>query len=322
MKKFLGPLTTAAVSALFLVAIASASPPSGNAYGQLCNKGQWQTIVGTSGPFASQDACINYANKGGVLFPTTPTLTSTITGPLQSIGALAGNPQSRVAGGITDPAMQFTIGGTGWVTGQTVVVSYTADSPLGYTFDNPTLYFPTAPPLVAAGESGTIGSFFQDNCFDSNNVLVSGDVDYTLTASDSVGQSATATGTLHCGLIPATVTATGNSLAPEPGWVRLTASGAHFTPNAPITLTYSVLGTFDGLDQPINAFFTVSNADATGSFTWDSAQLVWPHGDNCFYDTGSGNALQTTDMTFTMTASDGTHTATATGVLKCSLLGP
>jgi hypothetical protein len=46
-----------------------------------------------------------------------------------------------------------------------------------------------------------------------------------------------------------------------------------------------------------------------------------PYGDDCYHDTGSGNMLQRGTFRFTMTATDGTHTATATGTLDCSKLG-
>jgi hypothetical protein len=313
-----------AVAALVVAAASLAGQPPPK-YGQLCYKGAWETLLGTSGPFASQDACVQYANKGGVLYPKTPTsLTSVISGPENGIGALVGNPQSRTAGGFTDPAMRFTVSGEGWVPG-TISLTYTAAAPLNYTYTDPTSYMspPAQFPVISTGATGTFSSFFQDNCFDGSNVLVSGLVPYTITATGSYGQTKTVAGTLNCDAIPATVLASTGPIA-SPGWVKFSAVGWHFTPNAPITLTYSALGTLDGLNQPVNAYFTVPNANANGFFTFDSAsaQLVGAYGDNCYYDTGSGNTLQTTDMTFTMTASDGTHTATATGVLKCSLLAP
>ena len=316
MRKFLLPLMIAATSALFLASLGSAAAPP-NKYGQQCYKGAWATLYGTTGAFASQDACVAYVSKGGTTYPIVahPTFGVTITGPVQGLGALIGNPQSRTAGGITDPAMQFNISGSGWVTGQPVSLSYTAGAPLSYTYANPTSYFPTAGSLTPAG-SGSFSSFFQDNCFDNNNVLVSGLVPYTVTATGGYGQTATATGNLNCDLIGATVLASANTPA-GPGWVKITGTGWHFTPLHAITLTYSVLGTNDGSGQVLNNYFTVPNADANGSFAFDSS----PYGDNCIYDTGSGDTLQTGTFTFTMTATDGTHTATATGTLDCSKLG-
>ena len=299
-------------------ALAKTSVSSGNEKWCAAN---YTKVVGTSGPFASSAACVAYlATPGNKTYPKTPGLAVVTSGPEQGLGALVGNPQSRTAGGITDPAMRFALSGSSWVPNQAVSVTYTAGLPLGYTFTDPTTYF--TPGLPNTG-TGSFSTFFQDNCFDGNNVLVNGNVPYTVTATDPAGQSVTKTGTLNCNAIPATVlSSAGATVIGNPGWILLTATGAHFTPSAPITLTYSVLGTLDGLNQPINSYFTVPNADGNGRFAWDSAttQLVGAYGDNCVYDTGSGAALQTTDMSYTMTASDGTHTATSFGTLKCSLL--
>jgi hypothetical protein len=323
MKKILAAMTAALMMVALVSSTAFAAAPAGNSAGaKACQKGGYLTLVGTAGPFATQDACVNYA-KTGILYPKTASLTSVVTGPFTGLGALVGNPQSRVAGGIADPAMLFTLGGASWVPGVAISLTYTAGAPLSYSYTNPTAYFPTAPAATASG-TGTLSTWFQDNCFDSNNVLVSGPaIPYTITGTNVDGQSASFAGTLNCDLIPATVTTTSNTLASTAGFVLLTASGWHFTPNAPITLSYDVTApVLDGNYGSLAPFFTQPTADANGSFVWDSAstQLIGYYGDNCVYDTGSGPTLQTTNLTFTMTASDGTHSATATGVLKCSLL--
>lgn len=311
MKRLFAALTAALLMVSLVSSAAIAAPPG--KYGQQCYKGLWATFVGTSGPFADQSACVSYVNKGGVLYPKTATLTSDVTGPTAGLGALTGS-----------TAMLFTLGGSQWVPNQAISLTYTAAAPLSYIVPNPTGYFPTAPPATSSG-TGTLSTWFQDNCFDNNGFLVSGLVPYTITGTDTVGQSASVSGFLNCSLItgPAGLIASGGSLVSgHSDFVLLTASGWRFDALAPITLTYNVLGVLDGGPAGLAGLFTEPTTDVNGAFTWDSAstQLIGYYGDNCVYDTGSGPTLQTTDLTFTMTASDGTHSATATGVLKCSLL--
>jgi len=300
-------------------AMAKSSQSSGNE--KWCNS-MYQKVVGTTGPFDTSAACQAYLAGGGKTYPVTPGLSVVTSGPETGLGALVANPQSRTAGGITDPAMRFALSGSQWVPNQAVSVTYTAGAPLSYTFADPTTYF--TPGLPNTGGTGSFSTFFQDNCFDSNNVLVNGSVPYTVTATDGVGQSVTKTGTLNCAAIPATVLSSADSkVTDHPDTILLTATGAHFTPNAPITLTYTVVGTLDGVDVPLNSYFTVPNADGNGRFAWDSATGSKPDvgafGDNCVWDMGSGPTLQADDLQYTITAFDGTHTATASGTLKCSL---
>ena len=62
-------------------------------------------------------------------------------------------------------------------------------------------------------------------------------VPYTLTATDALGQSASAAGTLNCDLIPATVLASTGPLGDaSDGALQYHATGWHFTPGAAITL--------------------------------------------------------------------------------------
>jgi hypothetical protein len=328
MKRLLAAMTAALLMVALVSSAAVAAAPGNSLNAKACQKGGYLTLIGATGQtFATQSACVSYASGGGILYPKTPTLTNTFTGPVPSVGALVSNPQSRVAGGITDPAMQFNLSGTGWVPGATISLTYTAAAPLGYTYANPTAYMAGAGnpyPVVATG-AATFAAFFQDNCFDNSNQLVKGLVSFTITGTDTLGQSASYAGQLNCDLIPATVVATANTLDSHAGFVLITASGWHFTPNTPITLTYNVPGASDG--GPLPASTSALVTDATGAFTWASDPSLndlysgyW--GDNCIYTVGGVTALQTSDMTFTMTAFDGTHTATATGVLKCSLLAP
>jgi hypothetical protein len=324
MKRLFAVMTAALLMTAMVASAASASAPP-QKYGQQCYKGLWATFVGTSGPFADQSACVSYVNKGGVLYPKTPTsLTSTITGPENGIGALVGNPQSRTAGGFTDPAMRFTVAGTGWVPG-TIHLSYTADAPLGYTFDNPTAYMspPAQYPVTSSGAAGSFSSFFQDNCFDLNNVLVSGNVSYTITATGLYGQTKTVAGTLNCDLIPATLTAT--VTGPEPGIgalagqgdaLRFTLNGWHWTATDTISifyaagppLSYSYSDPTSYMSPPAQFPVVVGSDGSFNSFFQD----------NCV----GGAGLASGFVPFTITATDGATTASVTGNMNCSLLAP
>lgn len=313
MKRLFAVMTAALLMTALVASTASAAPGGGNSSNARCQNNKWQTLVGTTGAFATPASCSAYVAGGGVLYPKIATLTSVTSGPVAGLGALTGS-----------TAMLFTIGGSLWVPNQAISLTYTAGAPLSYTVPNPTLYFPTAPAAISSG-TGSLSTWFQDNCFDNNGFLVSGLVPYTITGTDTVGQSASVSGNLDCSAItgPAgLIASSGPLVSGHTDFVLLTASGWRFTPNAPITLTYNVLGVLDGGPTPLAGLFTEPIADGAGSFVWDSAstQLIGYYGDNCVYNTGSGATLQTTDLTFTMTASDGTHTATATGVLQCSLL--
>ena len=311
MKRLL--LFAVLITALCLPASAfAAGGGKGNTLGAPCKAGGYLTLVGTGGAFASQDACVSYAVHGGHLYPATPDMTVDVTGPVQGLGALVGNPQSRVAGGITDPAMQFDLSGDYWVPGSTIGVSYTADSPLGYTVADPTSYFPVPASNypVVAGSGETFAAFFQDNCFDNSNVLVQEPVDYSITASNTLGQSVTKTGSLDCSQIPATILAS-TGPAVGNGDVYINATGWGFEPTTQLTsMMYQVTGFADGGPFELFTWAPRPTTDASGDFTfqWD--------GDNCIY----GGSLQTTDQQFTMSVSDGTHTASAVGTLSCSLL--
>lgn len=105
MKKVLLPLIAAATAALLVASMASAAAPP--KFGHQCYKGAWQTIgLSTSGPFTSQSACVSYLSNGGVIYPYTPTFTATAgTAAVAGLGALVGNPQTRTAGGLADPAI-------------------------------------------------------------------------------------------------------------------------------------------------------------------------------------------------------------------------
>src|SRR5436190_24334108 len=76
-----------AVAVILLIGVVAVMPSPGSAdnsaNAKLCQKGGWQKLQGSDGRrFASEDACVSYAAKGGKLVPiptATPPPTKTPT---------------------------------------------------------------------------------------------------------------------------------------------------------------------------------------------------------------------------------------------------
>jgi len=76
MRKYLWAVAAAALAVSLSVGVATATAGGGNsANAKACQKGGWMNLLGTNGPFSSEEACVSYAAQGGTFVTGTGVFT-------------------------------------------------------------------------------------------------------------------------------------------------------------------------------------------------------------------------------------------------------
>jgi len=301
MKKILAAMTAALMMVALVSSTAFAAAPAGNSAGaKACQKGGYLTLVGTAGPFATQDACVNYA-KTGILHTKTPTIT-------------AANATGTFGGG---NVYFLHIDGSGWVpnvyTTVTVVEMWVSGSPTTYTITKDSVP-ESYQPQFNTGSAGVLANdgTIYESCVDPNGVRRTDSIPYTVTVTDALGQTSnTFSGSFLCGALQSPqMTITSDSLANSTN-VNVSFAGLYWKPGETITLTeideYGIVDT--------TGYVMPGTTDAQGAITvangWGS--------DNCSPDGGT-TVLHTPQLiTITFTGSLG-DVVKAQGTLACALL--
>jgi hypothetical protein len=311
MKKILAAMTAALMMVALVSSAAVAAAPGNSLNAKACQKGGYLTLVGTAGPFATQDACVNYA-KTGILYTKTPTITAA-----NATGTWGGanvyflhidGPSVATYTGAVSPTWvpnvytTVTVVETWFVTPTTY--TFTKDSvPSGYQSQ-----FNTG----SAGVLANDGTLFE-NCIDPNGVRRTDTIPYTVTVTDALGQTSnTYSGSFNCGALQSpqmTITSVGlyNSTL-----VNISFAGLYFQPSELITMT-----TIDEYGLVDTTGYVLGTTDGSGAITVPNGSWA----DNCSPDGGT-TVLDTDQLiTITFTGSLG-DVVKAQGTLKCSLLAP
>ena len=149
---------------------------------------------------------------------------------------------------------------------------------------------PFAPVALAAGASHPYNTGVSWTTLDNSNLGTSGTVTWTVSCKEDLSTVAFSSDTALSGdLLPYHV------------------SGSGFNIGTPVTITWSYAWGTKGY-----SYSQQTDTDGSGNFAAGNSE-------NCVDSAGSDAALVKTDQTVNVTATDGAHSATGTGILHCSL---
>ena len=291
---------TAALMMVALVSGTAFAAKGGNSVNaKLCQGQGYLTQIGSSGQtFASSSDCTSYAAGGGILYTTTPTIT-------------AANAPGTFNGG---NVYFLHIDGPGWVPNVYTTVTITETwfaTPTTYTItkaDVPASYWPQFN-TGSAGVLANDGTIYE-NCVDPTGVRRTDSIPYTVTVTDALGQTSnTATGSFECGALQPTLALSfqsGTFGGSNVIWYVLTGNG--YGSSAPLQTTAVEWG------QSFGPYGNLGSSSVAGTFS-NSNQFY----DNCV---NTSNELVKTPVPVTVTVTDGTYSATASGFVPCDHFTP